>query len=143
MTTQERTGWRDNSLSQRHRAYGFDCPAVDLDFPMIEYTRGEPIALIEYKAGLSYVVDLEKSTYCALAKLANGSSIPFVVALYHPERFAFKLLAGNYHARNKLTGSLLTEREYVTWLYCLRGLALPDAVARKLNTWKPARNGAA
>lgn len=149
MTTAERTNWRDNTLSARHRTYGYDCPATDLDFPMLEYSRAEPVALIEYKAGLTYVVDLEKATYRAMARLANGSGIPFVVALYHPQRFAFKLLAGNYHARHAITkfavgigeNTMLSEREYVAWLYGLRRLELPADVAAGLNTWKPTFGG--
>ena len=31
----ERTGWRDEKLSQRHRMWGWDCPAVDIDFLLL------------------------------------------------------------------------------------------------------------
>lgn len=34
MTAQERTGWRDEEISARHRIWGVNCPAVDLDFLM-------------------------------------------------------------------------------------------------------------
>ena len=46
---QERTNWRDQELSARHRTWGFNCPAVDLDFLMVEYNIGKPVGLIEYK----------------------------------------------------------------------------------------------
>lgn len=141
MTTpvkQERTGWRDNTLSQRHRAYGFNCPAVDLDFLVTEYASGLAVALVEYKAGLTYRVNLEHPSYRAVAQLANGSGIPFAVALYHPTRFAFRVLAGNHHAARFFgRDTLYSELEYVNALYRLRGLALPESVARGLGTWKP------
>ena len=45
---QERTGWRDEALSKRHRDWGWDCPAIDIDFLMIEYDKGKSVALVEY-----------------------------------------------------------------------------------------------
>ncbi len=33
---QERTGWRDEKISQRHREWGYNCPAVDLDFEVVD-----------------------------------------------------------------------------------------------------------
>ena len=49
MSSKERTGWRDQALSERHRAWGWDCPALDMDFVMIEYDNGKATALVEYK----------------------------------------------------------------------------------------------
>jgi hypothetical protein len=63
MSAEERTGWRDEELSLRHRLYwGRDCPAVDVDFMLsdapemfddnfrlVEYYHSKPKALIEYK----------------------------------------------------------------------------------------------
>lgn len=36
---EERNGWRDERISKRHRQWGRDCPAVDIDFLMLEYDR--------------------------------------------------------------------------------------------------------
>lgn len=49
MSAYERSGWRDMELSGRHRIWGFNCPAVDLDFLMVEYNLGIAIAVVEYK----------------------------------------------------------------------------------------------
>ena len=38
----ERTGWRDEGLSQEHRKWGFDCPAFEYDTECAS-------ALVEYK----------------------------------------------------------------------------------------------
>jgi hypothetical protein len=37
----ERNGWRDLEMSLRHKLWGFHCPAVDIDFLMVEYNRGQ------------------------------------------------------------------------------------------------------
>ena len=33
----ETHGFRDESISRRHRMYGFNCPAADLDFLLVEF----------------------------------------------------------------------------------------------------------
>lgn len=128
----ERQGWRDEAISRRHRLYGFDCPAVDIDFLMIEYDRGKPVALIEYKhyhaLGPGYEVIprvLLHPSYKALQSLAGASKIPFLIAYYHPVHWSFKVLPGNgraciwfsFSARNRWT----TERDFVYTLYAMRG----------------------
>ena len=45
---EERSGWRDEMLSQRHRDWGFNCPAIDIDFLLIEYNSAKVKALVEY-----------------------------------------------------------------------------------------------
>ena len=42
----ERSGWRDLALSLRHKMWGWDCPAVDLDFFFLNTTRGNPLHLL-------------------------------------------------------------------------------------------------
>ena len=32
----ERTGWRDEEISRRHRLYGVSCPMIDIDFLVSE-----------------------------------------------------------------------------------------------------------
>ena len=46
---QERTNWRDEALSQRHRQWGWNCPGLDLDFVFLEYDKGRAVAVVEYK----------------------------------------------------------------------------------------------
>lgn len=83
MTAEERTGWRDQELSNRHRTWGHDCPAEDVDFlldtqptmfndsfRLVEYYHARPKALIEYK-------HWNDSTYATVMKdlglAANGT----------------------------------------------------------------------
>jgi hypothetical protein len=58
----ERSGWRDLELSQRHRAWGFDVPAVDIDY-FLAYDNGKAVALIEYKHERAQPQDFTSRNY--------------------------------------------------------------------------------
>ena len=79
---QERTGWRDLRLSQRHRRWGWDCPAVDLDFLFLEYDRGKAVALVEYKHEQAAPQYASHPTYQAMIDLGNRASVPVFAARY-------------------------------------------------------------
>lgn len=135
---QERTGWRDDSLSLRHRQWGYDCPGVDLDFPMIEFATGMPVALIEYKARGARIPDLKSPTYSALRVLANNSNVPFLVVFYDASTWVFRVIPANPRGLELLNHStLMSEREYVDWLYRLRRLTAPPALLNQLSIYKP------
>lgn len=135
---QERTGWRDDSLSLRHRVWGYDCPGVDLDFPMLEFSTGQPVALIEYKARGARIPDLKSPTYAALRVLANNSSIPFMVVFYDASTWVFRAIPANQRGVELLNHSVvMSEREYVAWLYRLRRLTLPTGLSNQLSDYKP------
>lgn len=140
----ERTGWRDPEISLRHREWGFDCPAVDLDFLVVEYNIGKPVALIEYKHHFARVPDTRHPTYRALADLAdnyggNGGALPFLLVFYWPEVWAFQVQPMNKVARDCFHAPVLhlTEREYVQRLYQLRGRTLSAHLKDKLNASRP------
>lgn len=136
---QERTGWRDGQLSQRHRAWGFNCPAVDLDFLMVEYNRGLPCAIVEYKHhGAKMPETFEHPTYTAVWELADRARLPFSVVVYWPETWAVRVHPVNERAMQFYKGvRYLTEREYVTSLYKLRGLAIRADIIETLNATRP------
>lgn len=144
MSREERSGWRDQALSMRHRLYGADCPAVDLDFLLVEFDTGKPVAVIEYKAGDPRPLDLEHPSYRALRHLADASRIPLVIAFYSP-LWSFTVYPCNDHAREWFTaGEQLSELEYVRRLYALRGRELPAEIEVRMNDVLPqeARNAA-
>ncbi len=78
----ERTGWRDQQISNRHRLWGWDCPGADLDFVMVEFDKGLPKALVEYKALGAAFPNQKHPTYQALRVLADASGIPFLIVFY-------------------------------------------------------------
>ena len=138
----ERTGWRDEELSRRHGAWGFNCPAVDLDFVMLEYNHGKPCALVEYKHVKARQVDLTHATYRALIALADGYSdgpLPCFIARYNPADWSFVVTPLNDKARvhySHCNGGVLTEQRFVRSLHLLRKgvlLAEDDAAISELN----------
>jgi hypothetical protein len=135
VTAYERTHWRDQDLSLRHRLWGFDCPAVDLDFVVVEYNRGEASAIVEYKFRPNDAEpDLSHPSIRALAGLADAAGIPLIVAYYTREPWTFRVYRGNRYAEQvyREDGRLLTEREFVESLYFIRGRNLTDADAGHL-----------
>lgn len=123
---QERTGWRCAAISARHREWGYNCPAVDLDFVVAEYNHGKPVALIEYKERQARQPDIEHPTYRALAALANGyvdGPLPFLVAFYDATDWWFRITPVNDRAKEYYKHCLdqaLTEQRFVRSLYLLR-----------------------
>jgi hypothetical protein len=71
MSASERTGWRDESVSRRHRKWGFDCPATDLDFMLLEYNHGAPVAVVDYKhyKKSDPLGDMDENAIKAMSKL--------------------------------------------------------------------------
>lgn len=143
MTRQERTGWRDQELSLRHREWGFNCPAVDLDFVMLEYNHGKPAALVEYKHYCAQVPDTKHATYRALVSLADGyqdGPLPCFIAIYNPDDWSFRVLPLNEPAKqhyDHCQGERLPEQRFVKSLHLLRMSVLTaedEAAISKLNT---------
>ena len=136
---QERTGWRDLALSQRHRVWGFNCPAVDLDFLMVEYNIGKPVGLIDYKQYLARMPDLQHPTYRALVDLADRDPpLPFLIAFYWPDIWAFRACPVNATAQGWFGhDEVLCERDFVRRLYRMRRLTLAAHLDGQLHTELP------
>lgn len=145
----ERSNWRDKEISNRHRDWGFNCPAVDLDFLMVEYNMGKPVGLVDYKHFHALVPPnepafkqfIKHASYRALSMLCDGyrdGPLPFIVARYWPTNWSFQVFPVNAYAmRHFKFSESLSEHEYVVRLYHLRRLVLNKELAGKLNTTKP------
>lgn len=126
---EERTGWRDLSLSRRHRKWGWDCPAVDLDFLFLEYDRGRAIALVEYKHEKAPVQYPTHPTYQAMIDLGNRAEIPVIGVRYAGDFSWWKATPINRFAKTFLPEpKMMTEREWVTFLYNIRGYEPPQTL---------------
>jgi hypothetical protein len=130
----ERSGWRDQALSMRHGFWGFNCPAADLDFVMVEYNHGKPCAIVEYKHKFAKPPDITHATYRALVALADGYSpgaLPCFIATYDPEDWSFVVTplnkAAKDHFRHVKQGERLTEQRFVKGLHMLRKSSLSRA----------------
>jgi len=123
----ERSGWRDLELSHRHRKWGWDCPAVDLDCLFLEYDKGQPTAIIEYKNEKAAPQFASHPTYQAMINLGTRASIPVFAARYKTDFSTFAVVPLNNIAKSRLPERKeMTEREWVTFLYELRGYTPPE-----------------
>lgn len=132
----ESTGWRDAAISARHRMYGWDVPAVDIDFLMVEYDGGKPQALIEYKTLGAQVPDETNKSIAAIRELANAYPVPFLIVFYDSSNWSYCVFAGNEAAVEFLKSRRLVmcEQSYVQKLYALRRRATDMDVLRKCHT---------
>ena len=122
----ERTGWRDLSLSQRHRRWGWDCPAVDLDFLFLEYDNGKAVALVEYKHEQAAPQYRTHPTYQAMIDLGNRAGVPVFGVRYAGDFSWWRVCPLNAHAKTWIgQRTRMTEHEWVTLLYRVRGRDVP------------------
>lgn len=123
---QERTGWRDGHLSERHRKWGLGVPAVDIDFLLIEYDKGRPSALIEYKSEFAPAQFPSHPSYLALSQVGERAALPVFAVRYAQDFSWWKVTSLNLVAKKMFPQRLdLDERAFVTWLYHIRGLRPP------------------
>lgn len=138
----ERTGWRDQEISGRHRTWGVNCTAVDLDLVLVEYHLARPVAIVEYKH-FRAKVELGHANYRALRDLADRAGLPFLIAFYWPDTWAFRVHPMNDNALRHFEygGHLFSEREFVERLYKLRSLFIKETLLPQLGTGLPAWPG--
>lgn len=131
---QERTGWRDAHLSQRHRRWGLAVPAIDLDFLLLEYDRARPTALIEYKAEHAPTQFPTHPSYLALCNLGDRAGIPVFAVRYAQDFSWWKVISLNFSAKRMFPNrQRFSEQQFVTWLYNIRGLQPPPEIFESLE----------
>lgn len=124
--SQERTGWRDQRISRRHRQWGYDCPALDIDFLMLEYDNGKAVALAEYKHEDAPIVRTGHPSMRAITDLADRANLPAFVVRYSDDFSRWYVSPLNGPARQLCPQAQeLTELEYVRLMYRCRGRDLP------------------
>jgi len=123
---EERTGWRDQRISLRHKAWGWDCPALDIDFLMLEYDGGKAAALVEYKHERAPEVRIGHPSVRAIIDLADRAGIPAFLVRYADDFSWWYPTPLNDRAKALLPeGRHLTEEKWVELLYRSRGRDLP------------------
>ena len=139
----ERTGWRDEKLSQRHREWGDDCPMVDIDFLVVEYYYSKPKAIVEYKSEHADInfnklteIGMAPQSYKAIEYLANAANIPFFVVRYKTDFSSWNITPMNKHTQKYVNineTKNLSEETYVELLYKIRGRSLPEDIKQNLR----------
>ena len=129
MVAEERTHNRDLSLSERHRKWGWDCPAVDLDFLFLEYDKGKAVALVEYKHENARPQYATHPTYQAMIDLGTRANIPVFACRYTGDFRQWNIVPLNTNAKAVLPErKTMTEREWVCFLYHIRGYEAPEGL---------------
>ena len=120
--TQERTGWRDERISLRHRMWGIGCTTTDFDFLMLEYEFGNPSAIVEYKHEYAEPQSPLKPQYQALIKLGNSAKIPVMACRYSDDFTRYTVTPLNEFAVKFVPKRIvLDEMGWVSLLYKIRG----------------------
>ena len=136
----ERTGWRDQAISTRHRLWGDHLFACDIDWLLLEYYSKRPVLLIDYKHILAReTLDLQTASIKALEWLATTAGIQFWIVIYDldADEPTFEMIPMNQKAKQYLGGTLkVSEDVFVRHLYNLRGLAQGDYLERILENLK-------
>lgn len=126
----EITFQRDMKLLRRHRKWGWNVPAVDIDF--LEYDERKAVALVEYKKAQSpgaSAVDFKQANIQAFIDLGNRASIPVFCVFYTPDLKWYRVLPlNNIAVRRDPPVGIITEQRYVDFLYRLRGRDVPHWV---------------
>lgn len=122
----EKTGKRDLALNDRHRTWGWNVPAEDLDF--LEYDNKKAVALVEYKKENAPLVPSSDANLLALCDLADRAGIPAFVVRYAVDFSWWTVRALNEIARSIIPRPLvkIPESEYVEFLYKIRGRRKPE-----------------
>lgn len=110
-TKPEFLGFRDEEISAWHRSLGFDLPATDIDFLLIEYDKALPKALIEYKHQNSKKIPVHGANIRATSALATRAKIPFFVVRYSQDFTSFGVIPLNSYARLFVPGRELMGKE--------------------------------
>jgi len=100
---QERTGWRDQEISARHSMWGYDCPALDIDFLLLEYDQGKAAALVEFKNEKAMPIRMGHPSIRALIGLADAAKIPLFLVRYAGDFSWYFVTPGNVKAREYFT----------------------------------------
>ena len=140
--SRERTGWRDKGISERHRMWGVECQATDIDFLLLEYYSNydivRPAAFIEYKNAHAQERNSNGVQYKAICAVSNSANLPFFIVVYTSDFKNYRVIPMNKWARVCLDNErTMTEADYVSFLYRLRRLNVPPNILAKIATPKP------
>ena len=130
MSQHERTGWRDEEYSRRHRLYGKQLSMVDVDHFWFEFDNTNPVAGVECKEANAKEVTLQTYSIRCLINICDRLEIPAIFLRYHKEseaEFIYDAVVPlNTFAKNHFSRtSNMSEVEFVKLLYKIRGVPAP------------------
>lgn len=129
-------------ISDLHRKWGTPAAATDLDLILLELAPvGALAALIDYKLGVDRKIgETEATLVKRIGELGERATLPAFCVRYGNSNgrqpWRFKVYPLNSYAKGSMPfarGEAISERDYVRFLYQLRGLKLPVDVAQDLD----------
>lgn len=142
----ERSGWRDQSISEHHRLWGVVCKMTDIDWICLEYHQNynviKPAAIVEYKHQDAPPENINKPQYRAIQHMADAANLPFFVVRYAKDWQTFSITPVNDWAKTILHAERpMTEEQYVQLLYDLRKAGpLPAYVLENIKKGRREKN---
>jgi len=131
----EGTGWSGEALSRQYRRWGLACSIGDLDFACYENDKGEVAAIVGYKNEHDTSQCASDPACLALGNLGTRAGVPVFICRYTDDFSLFTAIPLNKEAEKHLFSSLgMTETEWVTFLYTLRGYDCPQSVIDRIGT---------
>lgn len=134
MTIQQRSPFRHEDISLRHRKWG-PLGLCDIDAWYTLELRGKrPVALVSYKReGYKEALESEMTAdgFIALGELAH---LPVFEVIYSADLTVYIVEPKNTPARGIHTGGIMDEHSYVSLLYRLRRMSMPRDVKESLRT---------
>ena len=106
---------------------------------MVEYYARRAVMMVDYKHNVARSsVDETSASHQALAWLADGKSIPFVICIYNLdiEEPLFEVLPVNQTAKDYFGGPHILTEDWVRCQHHLRGLAQDKELKRVLESLK-------
>ncbi len=154
--SREKTRKRNLQYNIRHHYYGASLRMYDIDSVEVDPVTDMPVGLIETKYGIIGEVDLGTAQFKLLCNMAVPFNIPVICLVYYPldendkmvdaddpglaVHMQFCVIPVNDKAKTLLPDPAgrkrMTELEWVTFLYGLRGLSVPSHLT-SCDTWKP------
>lgn len=102
---------------------------VDIDFLALEYDKGHAVALVEYKHELAERQWASHPSYQAMIDLGNRAKMPVFAVRYADDFSWMNVIPLNKSAKSFLSErQQMTEYEWVTLLYQLRGRPVPESL---------------
>jgi hypothetical protein len=110
-------------ISDRHRLWGYDLPAFDLDFMMIEYDLCKCVAIIEYKNEHADPFNSDSANCRAMIHLSRHreGDLPAFCVRYASDFSWFEVTALNQAGEAWFSPpATISEGEYRNFLYRIR-----------------------
>lgn len=119
------TDFGDGVISDWHRSLGDQMPAVDLDKVLVEYTRGRPKAIVEYKHANAKTIDWTSPSFNALRELCAPRTyeLPLMIVRFNDFCTEFVVQPLNVAGATLITGNprrKMNEEQFKVFLEMVR-----------------------